>query len=96
VSRMLDAALEERQEKRAKKIYHVVEFELVGALAASGVVLLGLSAKFEGEDCLVTLRGDLDGRLQVAFVGGQDFGTCLIKCVTAAQRDKLSWRDSRY
>lgn len=96
MSRQLEAALEIRQAKRAKKIVRVVEFELEGALASQGAALVGLSAKFDGGDCLITLRAELDGRRQIAFVGGGDFGSALIKCVTAAQRGQLSWRDCRF
>lgn len=96
MSRQLEAALEARQAKRAKKIVRVVEFELEGALATQGAELEGLSAKFDGGDCLITLRVQLDGRAQIAFVGAGDFGGALIKCVTAANSDKLRWRDCNY
>lgn len=96
VTRQLEAALEARQAKRAKKIVRVVEFELEGSLATKGVVLVGFSVKLDGGDCLITLRAQVDGVLQIAFVGGEDLGAALIKCVAAANRDKLSWRDCRY
>lgn len=73
-----------------------VEFDLVGSLQGAGVDLLGFSVRVEPNDYLLTLRVFFDDMPHVAFVSGEDLGSCLIKATWLAKRDRLRWRRDKY
>jgi hypothetical protein len=92
MSRQLEAVGEERNAKRHMAIVRAVEFELLRSVEVEGVALLGFSVRLGEMECLVTLRAVRDGVKSVSFVGGEDLGGCLIKCVREAKKDNLTWK----
>jgi hypothetical protein len=96
MSRQLEQHLEIRQAKRVKAITAAVEYELYDAISHSGGELTGLAFKFRQGDVLMVLKVVLAGRDQVAFVGAEDMGGCLIKGVREARKDGLRWREDLY
>ena len=96
MSRQLEQAQEDRRDKRNKLILAAVEFALVDAIQRSGGELQGFSVKHSPSETLLTLRVNLAGRSQIAFVGGEDLGSCLIKAVRLGNSDKLNYRASKF
>jgi hypothetical protein len=96
MSRQLEQGLEEKRRKRNKAIVAAVEYSLIEAVARSGAILEGFSVKLGPMGTLLTLRVQLAGRRQVAFVGGEDLGSCLIKAARLAGLDKLDYRASKF
>lgn len=77
-------------------LVRALEFELEGSVAHAGAILTGFSVKLGDDEVLITLRGHLAGRNQIAFVGGRDLPGTLLKVVREALGDKLRWRDDQY
>lgn len=96
MTRQLDAIHERRTKKRQLAIVAAVEYALQGAIEHSGAEYLGFAAKCMPGECLVTIKGILAGRAQVAFVGAEDLGGALIKAVRLGRSDKLKWKPDRY
>ena len=96
MSRQLEQVVEERTARRQRSLVKAVEFELAEVVSRSGGELVGFSVKLVPGSCLLVLRVILAGRLQVAFVGGEDFGSCLLKAVQEGRGDKLKWREDKY
>lgn len=96
MSRQLEQVAEERQRRRALAIVSAIEFELERSVGLSGRVLLGFSVKGMVEDSLLVLRAMNGEEAEVAFVGGEDLGSALIKACREARKDKLRWRADRY
>jgi hypothetical protein len=96
MSRQLEQVVEERTARRYKAIVAAVEYELESALSRAGAELTGLAVKLRPGECLVVVKAILAGRPQVAFVGAEDFGSCLIKAVRLARSDKLRWKADEY
>jgi hypothetical protein len=96
MSRQLEQAAEDRTSRRRKEILIAVEFGLVEAIERSGAVMTGFAFKNRGSDCILVLKGHLAGKHQVAFVGSDDLGGCLIKAVRLGNGDQLRWRDDKY
>ncbi|MCK5487930.1 MAG: hypothetical protein KAI86_17045 [Desulfobacterales bacterium] len=92
----LDTQRQELQQKHDKALVAAVEFELVGAIAHAGGVLVGLSVRYSEVDCLMTLRADLPAGRRIAFVGGASLADCFRRAVNEAYRDKLSWKVGQY
>lgn len=96
MTRQLDADLEERRDKRVQALGGLLHYGIPEHFARCNVLLSGLSVKFSGVDCLVTLRAEIEGVPQVAFVGGSDLGSCLQKAVREAHTDALRWRVDKF
>jgi hypothetical protein len=96
VSRQLQQKQEEALARRNKQILLSIEGGLSDALARAGAVLLGFSVKHGDLDCLITLRVELAGRRQIAYVGSSTLGDCLVKAMREARSDKLRWKDDRF
>lgn len=96
MSRQLDKVIEDRNIRRHESIVKAVEFALEGGVAHAGGELRGFSYKNNGGDGLLTLRAAFPAGKQVAFVGGEDLGSCLIKAVRAANGDALRWRADKW
>ncbi len=92
----LDTQRKELQAEHDKQLVAAVEFELAGAIAHSGGVLVGLSVRYSDVDCLMTLRADLPAGRRIAFVGGASLADCFRRAVNEAYRDKLSWKVGQY
>lgn len=73
---------------------------LTGGLAASvergGGLLLGLSLKINGYDCLLTLRAEFPGGRQIAFIGGETPAGCVLKATREAKSETLRWKVDKY
>lgn len=96
MSRQLEAKQEQARTRRNRAIVAAVEFALSEAVERSGAVLTGFSVKTGPTDTLLTLRVVLAGRPQIAFVGGADLGSCLIKAVRLGKSDGLKYRASKF
>lgn len=96
MSRQLEQIVEERTARRNLALIKAVEFELVGSVEAAGTALTGFSVRLSEFSCLITLRGVRDGVLVVAFVGSDDLGSCMLKCVREARMDKLTWQKDKF
>lgn len=96
MSRQLEKVREERSGRRDAAIVKAVEYALVGAVAHSGGVLEGFSAKLSGGDCLLVLRVVLAGKKQITFVGAETLGDALLKAVRLGERDKLKYKPDRF
>lgn len=96
MTEQLQALGEKKKVAYQAALVRALEFELEGSVGHAGAVLTGFSVKLGDEEVLITLRGILAGRAQIAFVGGGDLPGCLLKVVREAMGDKLRWRDDRY
>ena len=96
MSRQLEFEVERRESKKRDALVKALEFGFVGALEAQGVTLLGLAFKFDGYDCLMTVKADVGGVRQVAFVGSDTIINCILKAEGAALNQGLRWRVDRF
>lgn len=96
MSRQLEQIQEERQRRADVALVSAVEFGLSGAIAHTGGVLLGFSAKLQESDCLLVLRARFPGGPQVCFVGADSLANALRKSVREGLADNLRWREDRY
>lgn len=94
--RTLEQVSEERETKRRDALVAALEYRLPGSLETQGVTLLGFAVKFDAYECLLTLKADIGGRREVAFVGGASVIDCILRAVNAAANDRLRWREDRY
>lgn len=96
----MDKEVQNLQETRtaaySAAVLRAVEFELEGSVAHAGMMMTGFSVKFGDGECLLTVRGVLAGRPQIAFVGSSDLGNCILKVVRDALSDKLKFRDDKF
>lgn len=96
MSRQLEQVQEERTARRNKEIVKAVEYDLVGSIGHAGGELTGFSVRIGATDTLLTLRAIVAGRPQIAFVGGSDTGSCLIKACSLGRQDRLQWKADRF
>ncbi len=96
MSRQLEEQSEIRTAKRHRGILEAVEGGLEVAVGRCGGTLTGLAVKGGEGDCLLVIKAVFPGGPQVAFVGGDNLGSSLIKAVREASQDKLRWREDRY
>jgi hypothetical protein len=96
MSRQLEQVWEDRNTKRAKQIVYAIEAGLEKSLGRAGAHFTGLTIKVNPGDCLAVVKVSLAGKPQVAFVGAEDLGSCLIKIVREANRDSLKWQVDKY
>lgn len=96
MSRQLDLELEKRETTRRNQLIRALEFGIVGALEAQGIELVGFAVKYDAFNCLLTLRAEIGGDRQVAFVGSDSLVNCFLKTESDALRGCLSWRADRY
>lgn len=96
MSRQLEQRREDAQKKRDQKILQAVEYGIVDDVGRAGGVFTGFGLRYGPAECLVTVRATVAGRQQIAFVGAEDLGGCLIKLCRLARQDKLVWRADKY
>ena len=96
MSRQLEQVAEDRSARRRQEIVIAVEYGLAAAVERSGGILTGFTFKDRGSDCIMVVKAILAGRAQVAFVGSDDLGGCLVKAVRLGNSDKLNWRADQY
>lgn len=96
MSRQLELVKEERETKRRTALVRALEYELPGSLEIQGIVLTGFSMKYDAFECLMTVRADIGGEAQKAFIGAGSPIDCILKCVQAAKADRLRWSKDKY
>lgn len=69
---------------------------LESGVAHAGGELVGLSVKFDGAGCLLTLKAHFPGGVMVGFVGGDDLAHVLRKAAAEAVRDNVKWREDKW
>jgi hypothetical protein len=87
-------------DKRAKLEKEATLLALYGGLedgvSRAGGVLVGLSVKFNGFDCLLTLKAEFPAGMMVGFVGGEDLAHVIRKAAAEAVRDTVKWREDKW
>ena len=96
MSRQHDAEHEAKQARRWQKVGRLADYGLSEALGRAGATLLGFSAKMDDGDCLLTLRVEMAGRRQIAFVGSETLGGAMIKASKEAGQDALTFKDDKW
>lgn len=96
MTRQTDLQKEVRETARRDALVKVLEFGLVGALTSQGVTMLGFAIRYEDFDCLMTIRAEINGVRQVAFVGSDTMMNCILKSGSEANRLALKWRPDKY
>lgn len=96
MSRQLDLVREKRETKRRDALVKALEFDLAGSLEMQGIQLIGFAIKFDAYECLMTLKADIGGARQVAFIGSDSVMNAILKAVSAAKNDRLRWREDVY
>jgi hypothetical protein len=96
MSRQLEEVRETKRAKLDALLLLAVDGELEASVLHSGGVLRGMSLRFDGLECLATLRATVAGKPQICFVGSEDLGGVLRKVVREGYRDGLRWRDDAY
>ena len=83
-------------DKRHRKVGRVVDGGLKEAVQRSGGELLGFSVKYNGYDCLMTLRAEFPGGRMVAFVGASTLPSAMIRAWQDGNQDGLRWREDKF
>lgn len=96
MSRQLEQVQEQRETKRREALVRALEYKLPGALETQGITLIGFAVKYDAYDCLLTIKADVGGVRQVAFIGGSSVVDCILKATQAASADRLRWREDIY
>lgn len=96
MTRQLEQLREDRETKRRDALVQALEFGLAGTLETQGITLLGFALKYDAFECLMTLKVEVGGDRQVAFIGTSSPIDCILRAVQAAQSDRLRWRKDRY
>lgn len=96
MTRQLEQGREERQKKRDLALIVALEYGLVQDIGRAGGVLLGFSVKISPEDVLMTVKVELAGKRQIAFVGAATLPDVVLKACRDGRRDKLRWRADKY
>lgn len=96
MSRQLDLEHEVRESARRDQLVQALEYGIVGALESQGIQLLGIAIKYDAFNCLLTLKADIAGERQIAFVGSDSIMNCFLKTQSEARRHALAWRPDKY
>lgn len=96
MSRQHDQASEDRRHRLRQEAGKAADEGLQGAVERMGGDLLGLSVKWTGYDCLLTLRAEFPAGRMVCFVGSGGLAQCLVKACSEAKIDGLKWRADKF
>lgn len=96
MTRQADIKIEERETARRDQLVKVLEYGLVGALEAQGIELLGFAFKYDAFNCLMTIKAELGGTKNVAFIGSDSVINCFLKAYSEARNSRLRWRVDKY
>ena len=96
MSRQLDLEQEVRAAKRRDALVRALDYGIVGALESQGIELLGLSIRHRAFNCLLTIRADVGGDRQVAFVGSDSIINCFLKAESDASQGSLHWTIDKF
>lgn len=96
MSRQLDLKREVRETARRDAVIKALEFGIVGSLENQGCELLGFAIKYDEFSCLMTIKGVVDDKHQIAFVGSESIIGCILKADLDARNHRLRWRVDKY
>lgn len=96
MTRVHDADLERKQAALERRVFNVLNGGLDAAVGRAGGELLGFSVKGGELDCLVVVRAEFPAGGQVAFFGGTDLPSTLIKAEAELKADRARWREDRF
>lgn len=96
MSRQGDAKAEQRESAKQHTLVKALSFGIVDELEFSGIELLGFSFKYDAFNCLMTVKADIAGERQVAFVGSDTLINCILKTYSEARNGGLRWRADQY
>lgn len=92
--------IEKMYADRADKFRHQLLLAVHGGLQEDieheGGILLGISIKVGEDDILCTLRAEFPVGRQIAFVGGEDIASVLVKAARGARVGSLRWKTDEY
>lgn len=92
----LDIELDRRSKLEREASLLAVYGGLERGVEKAGGQLVGLSVKFNGFDCLLTLKAEFPAGMMVGFVGGEDLAQVLRKGASEAVRDNVKWRADKW
>lgn len=92
----LDVELDRRMKLEKEASLLAVYGGLEKGVEHAGGVLVGLSVKFNGFDCLLTLKAEFPSGMMVGFVGGEDLAQVLRKAASETVRDGVKWREDKW
>lgn len=84
------------EDRRNLMLYRAMTGGLATAVERGGGMLLGLSMRINGFDCLLTLRAEFPGGRQIAFIGGETPAGCILKALREAKTESLRWKVDKY
>jgi hypothetical protein len=96
MSRQLDIKREQRETAKRDALVRALDYSLQGNLESQGIELVGWAVKYDAFNCLMTIKADIAGSRQIAFVGSDNIINCILKADGAARRNDLSWREDKY
>lgn len=96
MSRQLEQKTEERTARKQVALVRALEFEMAGSLEAVGITMVGFAIKWDAWECLLTLKADIGGVRNVAFIGSDSPINAILKTVAATQNDRLRWKVDKY
>ena len=96
MTRQLEQVREDRQKKNDAALLLALDGGLVDDVGRAGAVLLGFSVAINPAECLITLRVELAGRRQIAFVGAATIQDAILKACREARHDRLRFRDDKF
>jgi hypothetical protein len=92
----LDVVMDERAKREKEGALLAIYGGLEDGVSRAGGVLQGLSVKFDGAGCLLTLKAEFPNGCMVGFVGGDDLAHVLRKGAGEAVRDQVKWREDKW
>lgn len=92
----LDVLLDKKMKLERDASLMAVYGGLESSVEHAGGVLLGLSVKFNGAGCLLTLKAEFPAGGMVGFVGGDDLAHVMRKGAAAAVRDGVKWKADKW
>jgi len=96
MTRQLELKAEEKRLTRGERLLRILEYELAGAIEATGLVFLGFAVYYDTYECMLVLKADAGNSKQVAFVYSDDIAGTLIKAVNGIKSDRVRWREDTY
>jgi len=84
------------EEKTNLKALKALGGELEDSVSWAGAELTGFSMRLSEEEVLMTLRGIMAGRKQIAFVASGTMAQCFAKACREARADKLRWKPDKF
>lgn len=96
MSRQLDIKEEQQQTARYQELVKALEFGIVGALQAQGIIFLGLAISYDDFSSRCVVKALAEERRIVAFVSSDSIVNVLLQVYRLANHGKLKWGDDKY